>query len=135
LGSTAFYLFLLQERFFPIHYKKQLLHQGKMIEKPTTKKKAFLPGSNDRKSPNWKEFTWLLKQWKSNFHANIYYFLLNSSKARLDSSKARLETLENSQPILSPLKPIKNKVKREVVQFYVARQAAALKNAVHCNCI
>jgi hypothetical protein len=52
----------------------------------------------------------------------IHYLLLNSGKARL-------ETLENSQPILSPLKPIKNKVKREVVQFYIARRAA-VKNAM-----
>jgi hypothetical protein len=55
----------------------------------------------------------------------IYYFLLNSSKARL-------ETSENSQQVLSPLKPVKNKVKREVAQFDIARRAA-VKNAVYSN--
>jgi hypothetical protein len=52
----------------------------------------------------------------------IYYLLLNSSKTQL-------ETSENPQQILSPLKPIKSKVRREVMQFYIARRAA-VKNAV-----
>jgi hypothetical protein len=58
-------------------------------------------------------------------HASIYYFLLNSSKVRLEAS-------ENSQQVLSLLKPKKNNVKREVVQFGIAHRAA-VKNAVYCN--
>jgi hypothetical protein len=63
--------------------------------------------------------------WRANLHPSIHYLLLNLGKARL-------ETLENSQQVLSPLKPIKNMVKREVVKFYIARRAA-VKNAVYCN--
>jgi hypothetical protein len=58
--------------------------------------------------------------------------LENPQQKSCKSAKYRLETLENSLPILSPLKPIKNKVKREVVQFYIARRAA-VKNAAYCN--
>jgi hypothetical protein len=60
---------------------------------------------------------------------------LNEMKHRLNEGlispiQARLDW--NLQQIVSPLKPIKSKARREVVQFYIAHRAA-VKNAVYCN--
>jgi hypothetical protein len=121
LGNHSFCSLAAEKK--AIHYEEQLFHQVKMIEKSTVKS-VHTRLKPSKKVPIEKS-TWLLKQWRSNLHTSIYYHLLNSSKTRLKTS-------ENSQQILSPLKPIKNKVKREVVQFYIARRAA-IKSAVYCK--